>query len=730
MINAYSVLMNNHHIYVQGAKTHYTTLGPQIAHVFTMLSNMEAYGFTLSENAIYQLSHQSKKSLANIWKDTQRGMIYMTGGHQLYKPMYPNFPEQVMSASDCELYTNALMHYLGDWIGIRILPSYQEKKRPAFIEKIKPKMVGIAFDQDLEMFFKQLTMANTSISATQTQYLSDLYQHLVQKPHFKDLITSIEIPQKEILANIAAEAMHHQHLDWVSQKLDTPTDVLRLVAVLCHGDVSLAKPFRVGKLTRSERRQIASLIQDVFARKLHNKEQFIENMFSYREQWVHVAHALHIGEYRDKYPLAFEVFSDLRENKEPQTFNSKVKALMNAGDIQSASELLYQRPGVFARSLNELIRKAQPNDVDYVIALFAKAVDKVSTTVLIQAHSYFKNDTEQDVRVFMPKGGLGKVFTKEQPVQPLGAVAERMTRLIEDALVKRFSTLAPLGKVYIDPALEKQNVPFAQRSASKALRSVSRGSRFEMDSTKDIVRLFLWWNESFKDTDGSIKQIGRIDIDLSCVMMNEDFSVVDSCTYYHLRTKGVTHSGDITSAPNGACEFIDVDLKKINDNVRFILMSVNAFTNHLYKDVPECYAGWMERSHQMKGELFDPRTVQNKVDLTSESMAVIPAVFDVKSREFIWCDLSVPTGVINNVGANSRVLSHAVEGIVKMVKPNLYDLFAMHAKARGTIVDRKEEADVIFSLYEGITPFHFGEITGEFMADPPSDEMRTNTPSV
>ena len=43
--------------------------------------------------------------------------------------------------------------------------------------------------------------------------------------------------------------------------------------------------------------------------------------------------------------------------------------------------------------------------------------------------------------------------------------------------------------------------------------------------------------------------------------------------------------------------------------------------------------------------------------------------------------------------------------MVHIAKPNLYDLIDLHIRARGCKVYDKKEADVVFDLDTGITPF-------------------------
>ena len=64
--------------------------------------------------------------------------------------------------------------------------------------------------------------------------------------------------------------------------------------------------------------------------------------------------------------------------------------------------------------------------------------------------------------------------------------------------------------------------------------------------------MFVWWKNGRS----------RVDIDLSAAMYDRDYRYRDTLVYYNLRNFGAHHSGDITDAPKGAAEFIDIDLSR------------------------------------------------------------------------------------------------------------------------------------------------------------------------
>ena len=69
-------------------------------------------------------------------------------GH--FRPMYPDFPAQVMAAPDLELYVNALAHYWGSFVadvtgqpGYVILPSYPKSERAPLDEAVRLRVIDL-----------------------------------------------------------------------------------------------------------------------------------------------------------------------------------------------------------------------------------------------------------------------------------------------------------------------------------------------------------------------------------------------------------------------------------------------------------------------------------------------------------------------------------------------------------------------------------------------------------
>ena len=108
-----------------------------------------------------------------------------------------------------------------------------------------------------------------------------------------------------------------------------------------------------------------------------------------------------------------------------------------------------------------------------------------------------------------------------------------------------------------------------------------------------------------------------------------------------------------------------------------------------------------------------------KIDLRTAARNTIPVVFDLRTRKAIWVDLVMNANYYyggNNIHSNRASIKDQLEAIVNANhKLSLYELFNLHAVARGSLASAKEDADTVFSVEEGVTPFCINEINAEFV---------------
>lgn len=665
--------------------------------VTTMVKNLEPLGYTFSQELIEACTKLSLDELIqlNAWLSAE--LKKAKGAHRVHKPMYPNFPSQVMEMSECELYVNAICHY---WTGGVWTPPSEVKERFPLLDDVKLRQINLGDEKDFNKLFAQITSANTAWGVQDREdaewFVSTYRNDIVE------LIPEL-VPQKENAAALAVMLMANtdNSAECVARFCKNATDVLRLAVAMSGGDVSLATKTMFKNFTRSERVLLLDLLN-----RLKNPA---EDMLRWKGRWIRLGERLHVGEYKERFSNAFEAFSVLRNNIKIETFNSAVEQALGLQDVDTAVSKLGTRAGDFARRLDHVLRLDASKHSE-VVKAFGEVAERVSTPVLLQVMTHFKHRNNQPkLRTFFPKGNVAKAQAIHNTLAELPkATCASIVTVCEDALVNRFKALPSLGNCFLDEKLENYGVPFALRSASKSLRTIVRGSKIPLAEDCETIRFFVWW----KNGDY------RTDIDLSAAMFDENFQYKDVLSYYNLKGYGGCHSGDITSAPNGASEFIDVNLAKLRENgVRYVVMNLNSYTNQPYCDLPECFAGWMSRSKAKSGEIYEPKTVADRVDLTADARIAIPLIIDVVERKVIWCDLSLKSNpnYYNNVHGNLKGINFTLQSFATMNKPNLYDLLSLHVKARGKMVKTPEKADTVFSV-DNETQFRLEEIASEYMA--------------
>ncbi len=681
----------------------------------TLLKNIQALGWTFTPELFEHVRGLSRAEMMAFYELLIPSLRESVGAHRAFEPMYPNFPTQVMEMDEAELYINAMIHYLGDAFGMRLVPHYDVEARPELSETFEMRPLGLATLKDVFTLGRRLIGAKSSISETDKQDLGVLVA--LFKDSIDDLLPE-EIAHKENLSVLTSLLMKHEvpALDHVlGSYFGTATDVLRLATALSDGDVSLAVNTKFHTFKRPVRRLMLALLE-----RCGNPT---EDMLRHKGRWIRLGEKLHPGEYRSRFPKTARAFDVLRKDKPFATFAGRVEAALSQADVSGATRLLEARPGELARRLDHLLRLAAEDDKAQreVVEVFASVCERVSTPVLLQVRAHFEHRNEPaDVRAFFPKGNAAKVVSIEHDLEPLpGHLIEAVVVACEAALVTRFAERDSLGKVYLDERLRSYLVPFSQRSASKALRTLVRGSRLPIPEGSTI-RFFLWWKEGKIDEK---THTGRVDIDLSAIMYDAEWQYKEHISYTNLRSAKyrAAHSGDITSAPNGACEFIDLDIESVvKHGGRYVVMNVYSFTSHPFCNLPECYAGWMMRKEPKSGEIFDARTVVDRGDLAADTRICIPVVLDLVEQEVIWTDLALKRNMsyATNVESNSRSVAHVGRAIQSMHKPTLYTLLDLHTRARALeVVDSPELADTVFSVEEDATlsPFDVAEIMSDFL---------------
>lgn len=681
--------------------------------VATMNKNIEVFGYTMSETLFDKLVHMKAKNREVVYDALVSGLKEITGADKVYNPMYPNFPESVMEKDDFELYFNAIVHY---WSFDTLLPYEEKEERVPLFNTAKVKVLNAGSFDDLNDIFNNLCASKTSLSKSDVEDMIFILNSA--KVALPD-----EIPFKENTAcvcRLLVDTGVDTDGSLCKKYVKTATDVLRLVTAMSDGDVSLAENTKFRNLKRSERRIIMNLLAGC--------GNAAEDMNRYAGRWIRVGEKLHPGEFakNERYTKVVQAFGVIRNDGKIQSFAGKVDAAVASGDVNTVVSLLKKRPGEFARRVDFLLRTFDKDaDRKTVIMGFASVAKDVSSTVLLQVREHFINklNGSDDMRVFFPKGNLARsYYVKNDKTETIPEDAMKMVIAVcESALVNIYGNREFLGKVYIDEALKNYTVPFSLRSAGKTMTAVSRGSRIAIDNSAKIIRPFIWWTNTKDDI---------IDVDLSVAVFADDWNCLEHVSYSNLKSSrfGICHSGDITNGGpvdgEGVAEFIDLDIEKaLSAGARYAVFNVYNFSNENFSKMEHAAFGFMTRNDMKIGEIFEPSTVKQRMDLASATTTCIPVIFDLKERVFVWCDMALTADHVRagyggiNMESNLPSVVVTCKAMVDIKKPNLYDLFTFNATARGVITDNPDEADIRFGLDDNcnVKPSDIDVIVGKYL---------------
>lgn len=687
--------------------------------------NMMNLGYKLSKDAFDTLCACSISELDVIYKNTIDALKELKGADVEYHPMYPNFPREVIEKDELELYFNAIVHYLS---GGTLYPVSEEEEKLPSIDFSTPKEIMIGDNSDVESFAKTLLAQSVAYSKQDKEDLEYLAKNgsLWMKESPTAYMPEKYINKENLITQTTlAMNMNPEYLKYFNGKYRTAIDVLRLMSSLSGGDVSL-KDINTVKF-----KSFPKNLQRTFLMWLNNCSGLATDMAKNPSIWKKAVYGLHAGnydmsdeavkrkmetalkkgkiykpviskkQYEKNYKNVVQTISDLREDRLPKTFESRVQKLYEEKKYLEMAKLLTQQPGVMSRKMDLLLRNTAGTEREQIMGLFQKVANKCSAEVLYSGLSHFKHATDdKKIRSFYPKGGTANLYAVKENRETLDEnVCDQMKMIYTCALMDLYKDKLPMGKVYVSPELEKYKAPMVLRNASKSGRSIPRGSRVQMehDNKNKYLRGFIWWT-NFK---GNGNYENRVDVDLSAVIMDENLNKIDQITYYSLKGKHGVHSGDITSGGEehgeGATELVDLDMDAYKAmGGKYVAFTVTNYTGYGFDQVP-CRFGWMEREVVLDRTNFEPKTVKDASILSCKSTSVMPAIYDLDTREVIWSDLAIAdaTEFARNADNLNDRNTIAIYSILHNEFTDLMDAININVAVRGELVTDPREADII-----------------------------------
>ena len=662
--------------------------------VATVQSHLMQWGYMLDEDAFTELS---KSDLPFIVKFNDEVITYLrkiSGGKYKHEPLYKNFPQEVMSKSDFELYLNAIRHY---WSNGTWEPSTVTYEKPIKFEKIKYTLIKYGTAERFSRIFTDLVSINQSLTPTDLEVVKWFVTS------GEKLIFPSVVPFKENLCTLAGMGVE-------GLPVKTTTDVLRIAVHLSGGDTSLPKvPFKEVKANRWSSHKVYNVARDKFKfKKFTRKERkYIlgllektncdpKEMVLKDQRWIRLGEILHPMEYKKLYPRSANAFTKIRNGEAKSWYSTLNDAFKK--DLETGLKVLSQKPGEFSRRIDWLVR-TYPKNLDTILSHLTEVLKGTSNKVLFEVYGHFEKRAEPATsRSIMVKGARKRTELPKLPVFSKSTVETIHSKLFE-TLRDKFSTLDGLGNCWIDEELKKIPLPTNMRSLNFSAKPTVRGQRMPLDNPDaKVIRPFVHWMDKH----------GSEDLDLSVTFTGKKGAEVLS--YSNLRVGKSCHSGDVRHRQGACAEYIDIDMKDaLSRGFQYVVIDVRNFNGGSLKSVESVF-GIMEREHPQSNSTWLPETISNCQSLESQSTNTLIAIIDLETKEYIMLD--VDSGGTTYARGDVKNTLKVIEQYAKPPKVSVYDLVLLHVEGRGKQVTLDDNVDTYFKFEDFC---HSYEETGKLM---------------
>ncbi|MEU7469476.1 hypothetical protein AB0A94_13210 [Streptomyces sp. NPDC044984] len=625
---------------------------------------LTSVGFKLSAELLERLSGLSEAAVVHTAQRTLRTVDEMVGDHVRHNAYFIDFPANVPDTE--EFWMRCVTKALGDdtarenvltqlahgVLDLLSLPAYgryqhtyeemlaaQDELIASAGDRVTVLHLGRDLDDELTDLYLALAGSTTPLGEDHLRDLKVLAERCAPGPQPE----SIPVRENRAVVNEARLAVGADLL------LDTVTDVLRLACALSGGDVTLREPTRFRALSRPARRALLAGLDAVVAA----NPAKLADVHAHREPFKRLGERLHPHEY-PRWPHAADVFAVARGEKEARSFGSRVEELLDEFDVLGAVRLLESAPGKLFRALDLLLRIAADQEQrDAVVAAAVRVAPEVSGRVVLSVREHFQNREREtdEPRVFVNRRGRGRVAPDVRPPVP-AADRDRLIAALDAEMRRRLP--AP-GRLLLGPDVLDVALPLSGRATTSGLGVLPRGSLSAVDGEQ--LRFFVYWKETAH----------RTDYDLSALLLHTDYSTDSWLSYTSLRAVGGEHSGDVTEAPDGASEFINLSLDRVRGT--FIVPQVNIYAGEGFEEAEESFFGFMLRDGEQKGRPFEPRTVRMKSELRGVGRVALPLVFrreDDGRWRAKWLHLYLKgVSSANRVEENQVSVSKVVRAVVE-----------------------------------------------------------------
>ena len=701
-------------IYITKNVTNNVNKTLSIEELATLIKKFEGYGYIFSKELAIAISKEERNTIIDKLKSVIE-VIEDFKSDKNYTVFYKNFPDEVINMSEVDLYINQILHY---WIGY--LPSNSENVIKEDVEPsklVKSRELNLIDDEMIEKLFVDLLSSNVTLSE---QYLDDVCV-LTNNKSIKELEKYMEyIQMKETLTTVSSYILKKEGV--LIGNFKTATDILRLIAKISADELN-NKHIHFAYFSRTELSQLMT--------KLENLQNPMPDIKRYSKPW-HTFFKLYAKKINfNKYPkvrkVADMLFGDISYMTERGKINEKIKRLpaMSEEELDNFVKEYIVFYGDYVREILSLLNKAKENQYEKLLLGLENCVTKVNTRILFQLYDRIINLKAKDKTVPRLVNSKGKWRRLRESISLSDELLNRVLQIVEDGIKTQLKEKENLGKVFIDEDYKNIMLTTSEKDSNVSLRPMTRGSRIKFNPDAEVLRFFVAWKNLDEKTLKELNTIyDRVDVDLSALTFNENLEFNDVVAYYNQKKSGFAFSGDITNAPEGALEYIDVfDLERLKKKGnRYILMQIRSYNGYTFEEINSVYAGVMELTSieaKEKKNMYSTAITEG-FQIVSSERTTNTILVDLKKFEYIWLDMNMDSyklDIFQNALNYEEIpyLNDMLRYFSRKQYITMYDLLKLNADVRGILTKDKKEADVIFEKVDNKNNLALADILSNYL---------------
>ena len=681
----------------------------------TLIKKFEGYGYIFSKELAIAISKEERNVIIDKLKAVIK-VIEDFKSDKNYTVFYKNFPDEVINMSEVDLYINQILHY---WIGY--LPSNSENTIKEDIEPsklVKARELKLIDDEMIEKLFIDLLSSNVTLSE---QYLDDVCV-LTNNKSIKELEKYMEcIQMKETLTTVSSYILKKEGV--LIGNFKTATDILRLIAKISADELN-NKHIHFAYFSRTELSQLMT--------KLENLQNPMPDIKRYSKPW-HTFFKLYAKKINfHKYPKVRNavdmLFGDISYMTDRGKINEEIKRLpiMSEEELDNFVKEYTVFYGDYIREILSLLNKANENQYEKLLLGLENCVTKVNTRILFQLYDRIINLKANNKTVPRLVNSKGKWRILQESINLSDELLNRVLQIVEDGIKAQLKEKESLGKVYIDEDYKDIMLTTSEKDSNVSLRPMTRGSRIKFNPNAEVLRFFVAWKNLDEKT---LKELNaysdRVDVDLSALTFDENLEFNDVVAYYNQKKSYFAFSGDITDAPEGALEYIDVfDLEKLKKRGdRYVLIEIRSYNGYTFKEINSVYAGVMEltsKEAKEKKNMYSTAITEG-FQIVSSERTTNTILVDLEKFEYIWLDTNMASYMLGvmygNALSNEEIpyLNDLLRYFSRKQYVTMYDLLKLNADVRGVLTKDKKEADIIFEKVDNKNNLALADILSNYL---------------